>query len=201
MHELPKVWLPDTRRVMDEDAAEASSTSASLASGDGSAEAFIADALLDAEKTSPEAEPHDASKTLYFGRTHHDGPNNTRKTNGITYDVEIPKPISAPNAFSPMSYPQATPSNSSSTSNFSLPKVSAETEAELLAVLAEEKERSPSHASISEHRYSPLLRRKPETCDLDTTTRETVDAASRSPSIIFLHEFNGPAIPQEDSES
>lgn len=200
MHELPKTWLPNARPVVDEDGTvNTSSTDAIPVPDHGSAEVSSTDGPLDVEETSSGAEPHDASKTLYFGATHLHEPGKICNTKGIAYDVEIPKPMDAPNIFSSMYY-QPSSSNSSASSNFSLPKLSAETEAELLAILAENKSSPPSHRSISEHRYSPLLRSESEICDLNTR-QEVMNSASRSPSVIFLHESNGPAIPKKDAES
>jgi len=190
MHELPKTWLPNTRPAVDEDGTVNSSSTDAISVPDHDS----------AEETSSEAEPHDASKTLYFGEMHGHEPEKICNTKSIAYDVEIPKPIDAPNVFSSISYHQPPSSNSSATSKFSLPKLSAETEAELLAILAENKESPPSHTSISEHRYSPLLRRESKTCNLDTR-QENMDSASRSPSVIFLHESNDPAIPKKDAEA
>jgi len=199
MHELPKTWLPNA--VVDEDGiVNTSSTDAFSAPDHDSAGVSSTHGPLDVEETSSGTKPHDASKTLYFGEMHRHKPGKMCNTKSIAYDVEIPKPINAADVFSSISSHQPPSSNSSASSNFSPPNLSAETEAELLAILAENRERSPSHASISEHRYSPLLRRESETCDLDTR-HEIMNSASRSPSVIFLHEWKGPAIPQEAAES
>ena len=201
MHELPETWLPNVRPVLEEDGAVNTSSTDEVSIPDhNGAEVSSTDGPLDIEESSSAAEPHDASKTLYFEATHRHEPGKICNTKGIAYDVEIPKPINALNIFSSISHHQPPSSNSSATGKFKLPKLSAETEAELLAILTENKESSPSHASVSEHRYSPLLRRESETYDLNTR-QENMDSASRSPSVIFLHESNDHTIPKKDAES
>lgn len=208
MHELPKAWLPNSRPIVNENAAEASNTSDRSVPDDDSAESSRTDAHLDTEETSRAVDTHDASKTLYFGEMQNDRHRKARNAKDIAYDVDIPKAINAPNTSSSMFHPQQTPSNSSATSNFSLPMISAETEAELPAILAKNDETPPSHASTSEHRYSPpqsplrspLLDTERESYTRDTRPELRI-SASRSPSIIFLHESYDHTIPQQDAGS
>jgi hypothetical protein len=170
MHELPAAWLPNFRSANDDD------------------DASCADAPRDTEQVSRRTELSGISDKLHVSETPDSSPNKVFKTTRkIAYDVDLPKPIEVPDAISSETYNTYSSSSDSETSKFSLPKVSAETEAELLAILASNTESTPSHKSISEHRFSPLLNR-----GLDirsgNTYYDTRMSASRSPSLILLHE-------------
>jgi hypothetical protein len=170
MHELPAAWLPNSRSANDDD------------------DASCADAPRDTEQDPQGAEWSRISDRLHVSETPDSSPNKVSKTTRkIAYDVDLPKPIEVPNVISPEAYNTYSSSSDSETSNFSLPKLSAKTEAELLAILAEDKESTSGRTSISEHRYSPLLNRERETTTL-STFQESRISASRSPSLILLHE-------------
>jgi hypothetical protein len=170
MHELPAAWLPNSTSANDDD------------------DASCADAPRDTEQVSPGAELSSINDRLHVSETPDSGSSKVRKTTRkMAYDVDLPKPIEITNAISSKAYNTYSSSSDSKTSKSSLPKVSAETEAELLAILAANTESTSSHTSISEHRFSPLLNRGPDTGRLDTL-HDTRRSASRSSSLILLHE-------------
>jgi hypothetical protein len=180
MHKLPKVWLPHARSIANDDSAEVSST----------------DAPRDTAKEPRKAELLNASNPIHSGEMHNSKPNEARKSTKIAYDVELPKPIDT-NAFSSGFDMQSLSSNSSATSKFSLPKLSPEDQAELLAILASDKESTPSRSSIFEHRYSPQLQREPE-IQSPHTFQEARISISRSRSVFSLHETRKD-VPSEDN--
>lgn len=166
MHKLPKLWLPNLGSRIDNQNAQ--------------------DTSSDTAKGSRKAELPNASNPIQSREMHNSKPNKVRKPTKIAYDVELPKPIDTNTFSSGFDVPPSS-SNSSATSKLSLPKLSPEDRAELLDILASDKESTPSHTSISEHGYSPQLRQDPKTRSLNTFQEVRVPR-SRSPSVISLHE-------------
>lgn len=177
MLKLPRVWLPDARSIANADSAEVSSI----------------DTPSVTRKAPRKAELLNDSNPIHFGEMHNSKPNEARKLTKIAYDVELPKPIDT-NAFSSEFDMQFSSSSSSVTSNLGLPKLAREDQAEILAILASDKESTPSHTSGSQNRYSPRLQREPKPQSLHTCQGARVPT-SRSPSVISLH------APKEDVPS
>jgi hypothetical protein len=181
MHELPRTWLPN----------------AIPATGTSQAEGTSTEALHTIAKAPPEAGPPRDDKLCSTGMLRYRS-TKVRYTREVVYDVKIPKPIDISRVAS-LSYLQYSSSSDSETSKFSLPKVSAKTEAELLAILAASKEITSSQTLVSESRHSPELNREPGIQDSNNLQVSRV-SVPRSPSVVFLHESKGTISPQEDTQ-
>jgi hypothetical protein len=181
MHELPRTWLPNTTPVTGTSQTEVTST-----------ETLHTIANVSSEAGPPRDDNLCSRGMLRYRST------KVRNTREVVYDVKMPKPIDISKVAS-LSYPQYSSSSDSETSKFSLPKVSAQTEAELLAILAASKEITSSQTLVSESRHSPELNRELGIQNSNDLQNPRV-SVSRSPSVVFLHESKGTISPQEDTQ-